>query len=301
MLHQLPFVKNAPIALALYAWIVWLAFSGCSAGASPRDPAAALRPVPSRLAVAGIQRPQVPVPSAVEEEVALSMEGDKLNAKYNVAIFDAAVFRADRQDAELDPVDRSSLEVTSFISCYRCESCRGCPQRNCEACQTCSPLCLEGEQSLPSPAEIWVTPIPQLEEFCAAIPKDQLVLRLQQYLGLPPIPGQPFESWRFLDFTLDQPEALFRPCTDPDPTTSGPCTESFPAGASLAHRSWIADQALSSWQLPDGYPWTRLGYTYNWNPDSESVIGGSEYVVPEGAPVTVRGLDPLTRYCAKSE
>jgi hypothetical protein len=46
-----------------------------------------------------------------------------------------------------------------------------------------------------------------------------------------------------------------------------------------------------------GYPWTRLGYTYNWNPEA-SIEGTSEFVIPEGTSVEVCGVVPATEFCA---
>lgn len=250
---------------------------------------------PPRLAVAGIRRPASPPPEALAVEVANAEESDDLNAMYNVAIFDSAIFRASRQDANLDPAHLDNLQATSFVSCYRCDECNQCPDHSCDACSTCSAVCrVQGK--VPAPSDIWISQIPQLQAFCRELPMQDVILRLQQFLGLPPVLDQPFESWRLLDFTLLETDKLFRPCTDPDPTTTGPCTETFPASASETHRAWIAGQAFSAWQIPNGYPWTRQGYTYNWNP-ADSLVGGSEYVVPAGALVEIRGVDLVSRYC----
>jgi len=46
---------------------------------------------------------------------------------------------------------------------------------------------------------------------------------------------------------------------------------------------------LESYQVPNGYPWTRLGYTYDWNPNSPEV-GLSEYIVRGGSTVTVAAV-----------
>ena len=42
------------------------------------------------------------------------------------------------------------------------------------------------------------------------------------------------------------------------------------------------------WEEPGGYPWTRLGYTYNWSADSKTHYGASEYVIR--APATLTAL-----------
>ena len=115
------------------------------------------------------------------------------------------------------------------------------------------------------------------------------------------------------------PQVLFRPCANPDPTTSGPCSEDFPktypcydpngcadnllAARLEAHRSWIAEQGFSAWQIPDqwfGYPWTRQGYTYNWNAEAETLVGTSEYVIPGGMMIKVCKRLPATEFCQSS-
>jgi hypothetical protein len=47
----------------------------------------------------------------------------------------------------------------------------------------------------------------------------------------------------------------------------------------------------------NGYPWTRLGYTYNWRPGTDK-YGASEYVVRKGATVNVLDVIPYQQYCA---
>lgn len=46
-----------------------------------------------------------------------------------------------------------------------------------------------------------------------------------------------------------------------------------------------------------GYPWTRPGYTCNWDPEAASPAGAQEYVVPAGAPVTVTAVMTPESYC----
>jgi hypothetical protein len=48
----------------------------------------------------------------------------------------------------------------------------------------------------------------------------------------------------------------------------------------------------------DGYPWTRLGYAYDWgNPKSE--VGLSEFVIKSNADVEVKGIYANEEYCDK--
>lgn len=211
-----------------------------------------------------------------------------LEALYNAAIFDSAIFRADRQVDDLRRVTGPAV-MGSFSGCYQCD---------CQDCQTCSWICglQPGRQKTVS--DIWVSFSDEILDFCREFSQDELILRMQQLQGLPPQLDRPPESWEFLIVEIDGPEDLFRPCADPDPTTSGPCGESFPEDASEAHQAWIAGQALFAWQIPVGYPWTRLGYTYNWNPDAPSIVGTSEFVIPAGTEIEVVDLVTALDYCA---
>lgn len=141
--------------------------------------------------------------------------------------------------------------------------------------------------------DVWVTVSPQLRELCArfADDPDALRLRLQQLLGLPPH----HEDRTFVVMDV-RPDALIRPCPDPDPSTPT-CTWDFPAGVSNKHKAWFAEQAVSRYRAPpDGYPWTRLGYTYDWSPDG-ALSSVSEFVVPKGTAVTVTGKTSTAAYC----
>jgi hypothetical protein len=59
----------------------------------------------------------------------------------------------------------------------------------------------------------------------------------------------------------------------------------------------MAQSSFSLHAVPDGYPWTHLGYTYNWRP-GEDRYGTSEYVIRQGATAWVQEvIDPSYEYC----
>jgi len=61
------------------------------------------------------------------------------------------------------------------------------------------------------------------------------------------------------------------------------------------HQQWFHDPKQKTYGA-DGYPWTRLGYTYDWgNPKSE--IGLSEFVIRAGATVTIHAVSDTVNYC----
>jgi len=258
------------------------------------------------LVAGGCATTAIAPPTASDESclVRPDFPGD-LMEQYNASIFDSAVYRPCRQYGGLEPVDGPAV-MGSFISCWNCQGSR----------DNCSSKCLEpGKRTLPSDA--WVSHVDQVLEHCSQF--DDVVLGMQQLQGLPPQEGQPTDSWNVLVVEVPGPQVLFRPCADPDPTNPGPCGEDFPEtypcyypdgceGMDLKkmmedHRSWTAGHAFDSWQIPDtwfGYPWTRLGYTYNWSADAESIVGTSEYVVPGGTEIRVCARVKASEFCQSS-
>ena len=140
--------------------------------------------------------------------------------------------------------------------------------------------------------DVWVTKVPQLKTLCAPFPNDKaaLTLRLQQLLGLPAAPDD-----RVFVVMKAHRADIIRPCPDPDPAKIA-CGGEFPAGISEAHKAWIAEQVLSRYRTDNGYPWTRLGYTWDWAPGS-STVGASEFVIRKGAKVEVLDKVETPAYC----
>jgi hypothetical protein len=174
-----------------------------------------------------------------------------------------------------------------------------------------------GEQ--PLGRDIWVTAVPEVRDSCAGWTDDDLKMRLRQLLGLRPADSVS----HFVEMTVPV-AAMFRPTVDPAVTTlhpcpadqvgSGSCGLQFPPSVQPAHVEWMARQMLSSWKLPDGYPasaggggadgtlgypWTRLGYTYNWHPGSPR-YGASEYLVRGGTQIRVDRTTPVAAYCGRA-
>jgi hypothetical protein len=224
-----------------------------------------------------------------------------LDGIYDAAVVNSAVFRAAHLVSDLWPVPATGVTAMgSFLSC-------NCPGGGGGGC---SSKCSLSPGSQVAPSDIWVSPADQLLEFCQSLPQDltadQVVLKIQQLQGLPPQVNPDTCTWQILQLDVSNfevPEQFFRPCPDPDPTTTGPCPSDFenpvPA-ATVDFQAWMAGQAFSAWQIPDGYPWTHLGYTYNWDPDAPNIVGTSEYVIPQGTTVQVTGLVPAVPYCTQN-
>jgi len=154
---------------------------------------------------------------------------------------------------------------------------------------------------------VWVTPVPEVQEKCKKFTDQDLALRLRQLIGL-----QPDAKFQFFVTMTVRASDVFRPATDPTTTTEWPCSdstqatcgESFPAWVTSDHIKWIANQMLSSYVIAEehngaySYPWTRLGYTYDWKPGADR-YGASEYVIRPGSVVNVTDKKPFGPYCGR--
>lgn len=129
--------------------------------------------------------------------------------------------------------------------------------------------------------DVWVTAVPAIRQFCRRLDRtgDRLRLRLAQRLGLPP--DATYD--RFIELWV-RPQDLVRPCPDPE-VTDRECELTAPVPTdhvqvSEDHREWFRTLRHTSYG-PDGYPFTGLGYTYDWHPGTDEV-GPSEFVLRPG-------------------
>lgn len=192
----------------------------------------------------------------------------------------------------------SRLLVTSWIgsagASYKC------PPAGCSSSDTCK----EGRECPNYRWDSWVTVVPELKNyFIGTVPT---AMRLAQLLGLPPeyaTPGDPKEAQYFLEMWVS-PSDLYRPCPDPE-ITDRECQTDYPGSVFWSfnplekvnateggvwefrdYKGWFENrtQFIYSYSYPAAnpadplpYPWTRLGYTYDWgNPNP---VGLSEYVL----------------------
>ncbi|MBI9092657.1 MAG: hypothetical protein JEZ12_25855 [Desulfobacterium sp.] len=145
--------------------------------------------------------------------------------------------------------------------------------------------------------DLWVTASPEMKQICGSLDLtgEQLKMRLRELLGLVPDAG----VLAFVEFWV-KPGDLFRPAPDNeiDDTTAG---LNLPDNTPAWYRKWFnqlrAGQYFQSAE-PDhnAYPWTQLGYTYDWgNPQSEQ--GLSEFVIKENSQVVIQAIHPFGNYC----
>jgi hypothetical protein len=171
-----------------------------------------------------------------------------------------------------------------------------------------------------TPRSIWVTVAPRLQSFCRDYVRSngddlrQLTLRLEQRLGLPPNSGNDtFVELKLAPAEVGKVSQFFRPCADPS-TTGATCNPALPADKAdegeKVKAYWFLGKYYWSYAAPekDGretkqYPWTSLGYTFDWAPTEEGDEdfvrwGESEFVVSEGTPVQFVTATDTAKYCA---
>jgi hypothetical protein len=202
---------------------------------------------------------------------------------YETAIKDAAV-RGPGWDTPLWPLPSGTVSVSTFTE--------------------------DAELDVRS-AYVWVAATQEVWQRCQG--SRDPVLRLQQLLGLPPQRSpKPGNRWHFFVFDLDARD-LIRPCpggvesympekprcrlsSDLDPQLDPELTQFLLQQWWLSHRATIEhgrDPEL-------GYPWTGMGWTYDWDPASKDHRGVAEFVVRRSAAIShVRSVSPAS-FCEAS-
>ena len=143
---------------------------------------------------------------------------------------------------------------------------------------------------------IWVTTAPELLQRMKNETTEDVDFRLKQLLGLPPTSDYKY----FIEFWV-KPEDLFRPCPDNE-ITDNRCDLCFPDNQDLEYIKWINDLRIKSYydcELYNKYPWTQLGYTYDWNFDNKSHIGLSEFVIAKNRNIIVNRFYSTKDYLSK--
>jgi hypothetical protein len=155
---------------------------------------------------------------------------------------------------------------------------------------------------------MWSTVDGELHEFCRKFGGEghtdpsELRKRIERLLGLREGDG---EGRSIIVFEIDAQDVI-RPCPDPAITTTS-CPTTFDdkaLRAKLAENPLIAQllltHILASYVREEGYPFTRRGYTYDWDraarPDH---FGLSEYLTLPNARIEVTSVfKSLGDYCA---
>jgi hypothetical protein len=197
---------------------------------------------------------------------------DALNEVYQKSIAAAAVKRPDYV-RPLQPIDVSKSEITVVhVQTY---------------------------PSIDANRFTWVTLPDALRELCRGKPDP--LLAIQQALGLPPVKRGDVRV-----FTFDvRPADLFRPCASSPDVTTTQCTvglfQSAPlSGTQTAAEHFVLKQMMDSYRSGfegPGYPFTAMGWSYNWDPEAPTHQGVSEYVVKPGAVISNVNSVPPAEFC----
>ena len=108
---------------------------------------------------------------------------------------------------------------------------------------------------------------------------EDMELRMEQLIGLPPQDGKTHFSVLRVD-----PADLYRPSRDNE-IDDALSQLTFPENVTEEYKAWFTENAEYSYN-PHRYPWTGLGYTYDWA-DNGTEYGLSEFILKNGAEVTV--------------
>ncbi len=228
-----------------------------------------------------------------------------LQAQYSSAVTDARNVTPAKISRYLTPITNenpnliwengvvgSRLLVVTWLGdaglSYRCTATGGCAGNS---------SCKEGGECPTYGFDSWVTVAPELQNFFAITRPEPL--RIAQLLGLPPeyaTSGNPKEAKYMLELWVS-PRDLFRPCPDTE-ISDTTCETGFPAdsfrmldlnnrvrategadyGVFKTYTSWFNNRTRNIYTMNSSpYPWTRLGYTYDWG--SSNHTGLSEFVL----------------------
>jgi hypothetical protein len=141
---------------------------------------------------------------------------------------------------------------------------------------------------------IFVTVAPDLQIWCnqhKITPSD--TSRIKQLLGLPLTSTKGY----FVEFWVN-PKDLVRPCLDTG-ITDNTCGLTFDKFISPENLAYLTEQKYNSFINPDpqkNYPFTMLGYTYDWSKNNRKHVGLSEFVIPKNRKIVVKSIKSTAEY-----
>ena len=162
--------------------------------------------------------------------------------------------------------------------------------------------------------DVWVTEVPYMKAFCQeyirldGADRQQLALRLKERLGLPP--NGDYDT--FVELKVDPKDTnakLIRPCGDSSLDTNTCQPPTLPAASevwsnphgSTDFQEWMLRNYYSTYATEKPYPWTALGYRFDWarkgDSDDFERFGESEFVIPKGSPIHFVSAASTADYC----
>ena len=209
-------------------------------------------------------------------------------AAYRIALADAAVAEPAKALA-LKPIPEGS--TVRVVSWMRAAS------RPCEA---------PGCSFRIGPGRLWVTVDGEVQARCRAwgLAGDALRERLEQLLGLPPHTPDPWRKTHMVTFQVPR-DALQRPCLGESMDEAGTprCSMRPTVAGDPELRRFVLEQMATTWVAgvdgAPGYPFTRLGYTYDWHPSAAVLrhYGASEFVVRPDTEALLVSATTTDDYC----
>lgn len=142
----------------------------------------------------------------------------------------------------------------------------------------------EGETIIIENGPVWVFTDKEIASYKKELKESgSQETRLEQLIGLPPDCGYSAVTGFWVD-----PADVRRPAYQTD-ASSGEMTTSFDENVEEEFKEWFDGNIIGSY-FEGAYPWTRLGYTYDWA-DNGTEYGLTEFLVLDGAEVTVAFTD----------
>lgn len=153
---------------------------------------------------------------------------------------------------------------------------------------------IEGE-TVEVPGEVWTFTD---KEIAAWYPEHKRgvtdwTLRLEQLVGVPAD-----ADYTHVTAMWVSPEDICRPAYVTDITTDK-MQNTLPEDTPEEYREWFDNNIIWSY-FDSAYPWTRLGYTYDWAADSGE-YGVTEFLVRPGAVVTIEYTDTVDQFIERLE
>jgi hypothetical protein len=112
-------------------------------------------------------------------------------------------------------------------------------------------------------------------------------------LGLPIAKSDNFfvESWV-------NPNDLIRPCVDPEINAASCECDNTPGHkkGSSEYMKWYDTEKAGKYTGQWQFPWTRLGYTYDWGKEGADKFGVSEFVIRPGATIEIKSITSTAAY-----
>lgn len=158
-----------------------------------------------------------------------------------------------------------------------------------------TPELYEGGKTVELPGEVWTFTDREIKEWYPEHKEGvtDWTLRLSQLVGVPPDAGYTHVTAMWV-----RPEDVIRPACLTD-IESGTMETRLPKDTPEEYRKWYEGNILWSY-FDSAYPWTRLGYTYDWAPGSGE-YGVTEFLILPGASVEIEYTETISQFVERLE